>query len=79
MSSPIETEFKTYLFRYFHDGSWWQFEIPATSPDDAQARIRKLPLAKLDGELVARIPASAGIFARVFCWLHNVLFWRKDS
>jgi hypothetical protein len=64
--------FKTYLFEYFHDGATWMVEIPATSMDDAKARIRKLPLAKPLGEMVAKVPASAGMIARFVCWLRNL-------
>lgn len=65
-------EYKTYLFEYFHEGSWWMVEISATSLDDAQARIRKLPLAKPVGELVAKIPAGLGWIARAMCWLRSM-------
>lgn len=68
-------EFKVYLFEYFHDGSRWTLQIPATSMDDAQARVRKLPLAKPLGEVVAIIPASAGPLVRCYCWIRNT--WRK--
>lgn len=71
--------YRTYLFRYFHEGAWWQVEMTATSPDDARARMQKLPLAQLDGELVAKLPASAGLIARAFCWLNNSVLFRKVS
>lgn len=71
----MESEYKTYLFQYHHDGSTWMVEIKATSLDDAQARIRKLPLAKPLGELVAKVPAGNGLgfIARAICWLKNSL------
>jgi hypothetical protein len=65
-------KFKTYIFEYFHEGGWWMVEIPATSLDDAQARILKLPLAKPVGELVVKIPAGLGWIARAMCWLRSV-------
>lgn len=68
-----EAEFKTYLFEYFHEGSKWQIEISATSLDDAQARINRLPWAKPVGELVARIPVGFGLLARAHCWIRNLL------
>ena len=67
----MTSNFKTYLFEYFHDGSWWQVEIPATDMDDAQARINKLPLAKPVGELVAKLPPGGGLIASCLCWLRN--------
>lgn len=51
-------------------------EIPASSLDDAQARINKLPHAQVMGEMVAKIPASMGIIARCLCWLRNALVHR---
>jgi hypothetical protein len=47
--------FKTYLFSYEHAGSTWVQEIKASSPQDAQARARKLHAATLDGEMVAKL------------------------
>lgn len=54
--APIDKklEFKMYLFRYYHDRGWWQFEMP--DQDDAQARVQKLPLAQPLGELVMKLP-----------------------
>jgi hypothetical protein len=71
MSSQTSQEFRVYLFKYFHEGSWWQIEIPATTMDDAQARIKKLPLAQPLGELVAKFPANTGLLVRCLCWLRN--------
>lgn len=69
----MASNFKTYLFEYHHEGGTWMVEIHATSLDDAQARIRKLPLAKPLGELVAKVPAQIGFIARAMCWLRNSL------
>lgn len=69
-----EPEFKTYGYEYYHNGSWWNFEIQATSLDDAIARVKKLPLAKCIGTLEAVIPAStpgAGLCVRFLCWWKN--------
>jgi hypothetical protein len=68
--------YKTFLFKYFHDGAEWIVEIPATSMEDAQARVRKLPLARPLGELVAKLPAGAGPLVRCLCWLRNAVRYR---
>lgn len=47
--------FKTYLFSYEHAGASWVQEIKATDAQDAQARVRKLHAATLDGEMVAKL------------------------
>ena len=66
--------FKTYLYRYFHDGSWWCLEISATDYDDAQARVNKLPHAQPLGELVVKVPARTGILATLMCWVRNLIY-----
>jgi hypothetical protein len=71
-SSLSQSDSKVFLFRYYHQGSWYVFEIHATSMDDAQQRIKKLPLAQPMGELMAKIPASAGALVRCLCWLRNM-------
>ena len=71
-------KFKVFLFEYFHEGSWWHLEIPATSQEDAQARINKLPLAKPVGEMVAKIPARMGLIAKMACVVRN-LFSARDT
>jgi hypothetical protein len=72
-------KFQVYLFEYFHEGSWWSVKIPATSMDDAQARIDKMPLAKPVGELVAEVPARVGLLARVACSVRNLFSARQAA
>lgn len=67
----MNAEYKTFLFKYFHEGKWWMVEIPATSQDDAQARINKLPLAQPLGECFAKIPARLGLLAKMACVVRN--------
>lgn len=49
-------KFRTYLFNYQHNGARWAFDIQATSPEDAKARLAKISNACFDGELMASIP-----------------------
>lgn len=70
---------RIFLFKYFHDGSWWTLEIPAATQDDAQARIKKIPLAQPLGELTMKVPASAGFLARLYCWLRNAFSQKRIS
>jgi hypothetical protein len=67
----MNEKWKTYLFEYYHDGSWWSLEIPAASEQDALDRLKKLPLAKFLGTLEMKVPARLGLFARLLCWYHN--------
>jgi hypothetical protein len=75
----LKSEFKTYLFKYFHDGKWWMVEIPATSQDDAQERINKLPLAQPLGECFAKIPARIGWMAKLACVVRNFFAARQAA
>jgi hypothetical protein len=49
-------KFQTYLFSYRHNGANWAFDIQATSPEDAKARLAKIARASYDGELKVSIP-----------------------
>jgi len=73
--SPLkrESEFRTFLFSYRHDGAEWSLEIKAKNEHDARDRIARLQFATYDGELVAKLPAEAGIFARSYVFMRNLL------
>jgi hypothetical protein len=79
--TPIDVDVvsKTFLFRYFHNGSWWTLEIPGTNREDAQARVNKLPLAQYQGELMLTIPANLGLITRCTCWLRNFFISARTS
>jgi len=66
-----EPTFKTYLFSYGHAEGRWSFEIQATSPEDAKLRVSRLAFATYDGELVATVPASLGVPARLGIAVRN--------
>lgn len=56
---------QTYLFSYYHDGTWWSLEIPGYNREDALERLKKLPLAKYDGELFLEIPLVPAFITRL--------------
>jgi hypothetical protein len=60
MTSP--ENFGTYLFSYSHEGKRWDFEVKATSLDDAKQRLNKIAFAHYDGVLVASIPVPGSRF-----------------
>ena len=66
-------ESKTFLISYHHHGAEWMLELKAHEADDARKRLRVLPLARIDGELVAKIPASLGPLAAVLTYVRNGL------
>jgi len=62
---------KKHLFSYRHDGAEWGIEILASSPEDARARIAKLPYATYEGEVAATVPARAGFLVPLLVWIRN--------
>lgn len=68
-SSEVYT---THLFSYRHDGTEWTLEIKARDPHDAKERLKALPFARYDGELIAKVPVSLGPLMRAAVWLRNV-------
>lgn len=67
MNTPV-VGFKTYLFRYQHNGAAWGFEVKATSPEDAKARLSKIANARYDGVLVMSIPVPDLRSNRLMDW-----------
>lgn len=66
-----QDEFKTYLFEYSYKGATWDFDIKATSPEDAIARLHAMIDANYLGLLKGSVPARFGTLARLICWLRN--------
>ena len=66
-----QQETKSYACSYSHDRAQWPVTIHAYDWEDAEMRCRKLGL-NLDGELVATVPARAGILAKLACLIGNL-------
>lgn len=64
---------KTYLFSYQFRGSKWSFEIMAKDAEEAEARVRELCNATLDGELIMSFPARTGWIARTAVHIRNFI------
>lgn len=64
---------KTFLISYHHQGAEWVLELTALDVEDARARLRVLPLARIDGELIAKVPASLGPLPTIATFLRNGL------
>ncbi len=71
MTSKVDG-LKTYLFSYQHSGATWGFEIKASSPEDAKARLSKIANARYDGVLVASIPVPDLRGNRLIGWLASL-------
>jgi hypothetical protein len=56
----LDTELRTYLVSYNHEGARWNLELKARDIADARARLSQLCLATLDGEVAVRIPVPPG-------------------
>jgi hypothetical protein len=65
-------QYQTYLFTYRHDGAEWTLEIKARDVHDAKERLKALPFARYDGELIAKVPVSLGPLMKAAVWLRNV-------
>jgi hypothetical protein len=65
--------FKDYLFEYRYEGAEWGLTISAKNAHDAKERIKSLGLATYKGEVVAMIPVSLGVFAKVAAMVRNFL------
>lgn len=65
---------REFLFTYRFDGKEWGTSVFANSPAEAKEKIKAVALARYDGELMARIPASlpaAGALTRLAVWWKN--------
>jgi hypothetical protein len=72
------SEFKRFLVSYRHDGAQWNIEIPATSFEDAKQRLGLLHFGKVEGEVVATVPASLGPIAVLYAAVRNLFRNRAD-
>lgn len=53
--TPKEGEWPTYICSYRYKDAKWSFNIQAESAADAQARLRAIALANVDGQLYGAI------------------------
>jgi hypothetical protein len=60
---------KYYLCDYWYQGKQWCIEIPASSWEDAQKRLRSLSQGKVVGKIEAVIPGKLGFLAKLIVWL----------
>lgn len=69
------SDFKEYVVHYGYEGHQWGFVVKATSPEDAEARLKAIGAwGKVDGELVMTIPGGfgSGAFVRAVVWVRNL-------
>lgn len=63
-----------YLYSYDWDGKTYGFEICARSKEEADARLKRLPLARYDGQAdggpIQATPVS-------FAWIAMMTWWRN--
>lgn len=64
---------KTFLVSYRHEGARWVVELPARDFDDAKARVKQMAFAKVDGEVIAKVPAVAGPLVGIASAIRNCL------
>lgn len=65
---------RTYCISYQHQGASWGAEIMATDHDDAARRLRAIgTTGVVDGQLMAKVPASVGFWVPLWCWVRNLM------
>ena len=67
-----EEEFTNHLFTYRYQDEEWSFVIPATSKEDAEARLAQMQWARYEGDNAFMVPASMGWLARAYVWVRNL-------
>jgi len=73
---------REFLFTYRFGGSEWGTSVFAADPAEAKEKIKAMALARYDGELMVRIPATvpgASIITRFVCWAKSSLTGRNDN
>lgn len=64
-----ERDYKTFLCEYPFGGGRWGFEISAVSHEEAEARLRAMPFARVCGEAVVSIKLPP--LHRAWNWLRG--------
>lgn len=68
----MKGETTEYLCSYYHDNAWWSVTITAYDREDAMDRVKKLGYLRLDGELMAKVPAKCGFVVKFLVWVRNL-------
>ena len=69
----MEKRYQRYLFEYRFEDAEWAFEVVATSPKEAQDRLRAISWANYKGEVFATIPVGGSAIRRAASRLRSVL------
>lgn len=62
-----------YTCTYFYDGKHYNIDVRATSFEDAKKRLSAMSLGRVDGKIMARIPATkeTAPLVKAFFWVRN--------
>ena len=58
---------RAFLVNYQHGGQRYALELHATDAEDAKLRLNSLLYGQVCGEVVAKVPAPLGLFAKLIC------------
>lgn len=63
-----------FSYRYTFEGAEYSFDVPARSASEADARLKKIALARYDGQMCGdAIPVSrGGLMVPLICWWRNL-------
>jgi hypothetical protein len=64
---------QTHLFTYRYDNARWTIEIFASSEQEARERLARIPYATYDGVVLAKLPATLGVFGKIAVYLKNAV------
>ena len=67
-------EYRLFTFEYGFDRKRFTGEVWARDWDEAQAKVQAMGWGKVDGQLLARVPASIGWWIPLFVWFRRL--WR---
>ncbi len=73
MIDPDGVKWWNWLYTYDWDGATYSFSIAARSKEEADARLKRLPLARYEGQQdgAPLSFASGGFLAPIICWWRN--------
>lgn len=72
-----QEEYRTYLCEYPYQCGLWSIEIPATSKEEAEERLRSLASGRVLGEIEAKIPYRLGWLVPVYMEWKRFQDWLK--
>lgn len=68
----MERAMNLYTASYRYQGQQWCVEFRAESMEDADARLKAMTWGRVDGQIMAKVPAGFQMLANTIAWFGNV-------